>query len=184
MHAHHLSLLKSFLDKINTHVHETIKTTLYELVFGQPLYSVIVPDSTIGGVVDETAVQPDNGFSHDAHLLDDEKLGEVTYCSHLEDMESKHKDEVSEVLLHTSLTSNMKLAFVSQRDSASEYDMLRHDSLSELPCKQTDNFKDLFNLDHHLNNKLSAIYCQCVQLLALATSEPFEEACCRSHAVS
>ena len=33
----------------------------------------------------------------------------------------------------------MKLAFVSQRDSASEHDMPRHESLSDLPCKQTDN---------------------------------------------
>ena len=79
-----------------------MKTTPYELVFGQPPRSVIAPDSTIGGVVDETAVQPDDSFSHDAHRLDDEKLGEVTYCSDLEDMGSKHKDEVSEVLLYIS----------------------------------------------------------------------------------
>ena len=102
MHALHLSLLKSFLDTINTQVHDTMKTTPYELVFGQPPHSVIAPDSTIGGVIDETAVQLDDDFSHDAHQLDDQKLEEVTYCSDLEDMGSKHKDEESEVLLYIS----------------------------------------------------------------------------------
>ena len=102
MHSRQLSLLKSLLDTINTQVHETTKTTPYELVFGQPPRSVIAPDSTIGGVVSETAVQLDDGFSHDAHRLDDEKLGEVTCCSDLRDMGSKHKDEVSEVLLYIS----------------------------------------------------------------------------------
>ena len=107
MHSRQLFLLKSFLDTINTQGHETPKTTSYELVFGQLPRSVIAPNSTIGGDVDETAVQPDDGFSHDAHRLDEKPgrgnlLGEVTYCSDLEDMRSKHKDEVSEVLLYIS----------------------------------------------------------------------------------
>ena len=49
----------------------TMKTTPYELVFGQPPRSVIAPHSTIRGVLDETAVQPNDGFSHDAHRLDE-----------------------------------------------------------------------------------------------------------------
>ena len=43
-----------------------MKTTPYELVFGQPPRSVIAPDSTVGGVVDETIIQLDDSSSDDA----------------------------------------------------------------------------------------------------------------------
>ena len=43
-----------------------MKATPYELVFGQLPRSVIAPDLTVGGVVDETVIQLDDGFSNDA----------------------------------------------------------------------------------------------------------------------
>ena len=49
-----------YSDTINSQVHETMKTTPYELVFGQPPRSVIAPDSTVGGIIDETAIQLDD----------------------------------------------------------------------------------------------------------------------------
>ena len=47
-----------------------MKTTPYELVFGQPPRSVIAPDSTVGGIIDETVIQLDDGSSDDPHYGD------------------------------------------------------------------------------------------------------------------
>ena len=44
-----------------------MKTTSYEPVFGQPRHSVIAPDCTVGGIMDETAIQLDQGSSDDVH---------------------------------------------------------------------------------------------------------------------
>ena len=42
-----------YLDTINTQVHEATKHTPYELVFGQPPKSLLVPDATFKGKINE-----------------------------------------------------------------------------------------------------------------------------------
>lgn len=81
-------------DTINTQVHETMKTTPYELVFGQPPRSVIVPDSTVGGIMDETAIQLDDGYSDDTHSGDGNGSQEDT-PSRADDVDNVLKSQVS-----------------------------------------------------------------------------------------
>jgi len=42
-----------YTDTLNTQVHETTKHTPYELVFGQPPRSLVIPDPTLCGKIDE-----------------------------------------------------------------------------------------------------------------------------------
>ena len=46
-----------FVDRINTQVHKSTKHTPYELVFRQPPRSLLVPDATLRGQLDEEALQ-------------------------------------------------------------------------------------------------------------------------------
>ena len=61
-----------FPDTINTQVHETMKTTPFELVFGQPPRSVIAPDATTCGIVDERMIHQE-GSDDDQNRFDDVK---------------------------------------------------------------------------------------------------------------
>ena len=44
------------VDTLNTQVHETTKQTPYELVFGQPPRSLLIPDTTLAWRIDEEDV--------------------------------------------------------------------------------------------------------------------------------
>ena len=57
-------MLSLLADTLNTQVHDTTKHTPYELVFGQPPWSNIVPDITFRGKLQE----------EDIHLIDDEPM--------------------------------------------------------------------------------------------------------------
>ena len=46
-----------FIDTMNTQVHEATKHTPYELVFGQPPRSLLVPDVGFRGQLDEEILQ-------------------------------------------------------------------------------------------------------------------------------
>ena len=71
-----LTFVVLFPDTINTQVHETMKTTPYELVFGQPPRTVIVPDATTGGIVDERMIHLEGSSSdNDQDSFDDVKEG-------------------------------------------------------------------------------------------------------------
>ena len=43
----------SFADTVNTQVHEVTKHTLYELAFGQPPPSLVIPDPDFSGKIAE-----------------------------------------------------------------------------------------------------------------------------------
>lgn len=59
------TFVMTLADTINTQVHETMRTTPYELVFGQPPRTVIAPDATIGGVMDEAVIKQEESSSDD-----------------------------------------------------------------------------------------------------------------------
>ena len=83
-----------FKDTINTQVHETMKTTPYELVFGQPPRTVIAPDTTVGGIVDEVTLQHEDS-SGDEVEPGSKRARQEDGCSNGRIHEFDHDDDVS-----------------------------------------------------------------------------------------
>ena len=80
LYSIHMQSCLLFLDTMNTQVHETTKQMPYELVFGQPPRSIIIPDPRLKAMIDEEQL--------------DEK-DTVTCKSDDEDKESNHDDSSS-----------------------------------------------------------------------------------------
>jgi hypothetical protein len=65
-----------FLDTMNTQVHETTKAMPYELVFGQPPRSIIIPEPRLKGTFDEEQLDEKDG-----DIIDDEVVKEEDECN-------------------------------------------------------------------------------------------------------
>ena len=72
-----LSFVLFFPDTINTQVHEIIKTTPFELMFGQSPCTVIAPDTTIFWIMKETMIKQEESSSED----DQDRLDDVKQAS-------------------------------------------------------------------------------------------------------
>ena len=62
-----------FLDTMNTQVHETTKSMPYELVFGQPPRSIIIPEPRLKGRIDEEQLDEKDGDINDDEVVKEEK---------------------------------------------------------------------------------------------------------------
>ena len=83
-----------------------MKTTSYELVFGQPPRSVITLDCTVTGIMDETAIQLDDGSSNDDHHGNDNGNQEDKPSrSDSDNVDNVPKSQVSKPLHHMTILS-------------------------------------------------------------------------------
>ena len=64
-----------YLDTLYTQVHEATKHTPYELVFGQPPRSLLVPNVTFKGNINEELEEP-NQEEEDDNIADDHRTAE------------------------------------------------------------------------------------------------------------
>ena len=62
-----------YLDMLNTQVHEATKHTPYELVFGQPPRSLLVPNVTFKGKINEEELEEPNQEEEDDSIADDHR---------------------------------------------------------------------------------------------------------------
>ena len=83
-----------YLDTLNTQVHEATKHTPYELVFGQPPRSLLVPNVTFKGKINEEELEEPNQEEEDDSIADDHRTVEQDDCHTAAEQDNHHTAEL------------------------------------------------------------------------------------------